>query len=244
LLKWIQPVFRPLVVYHRTILLTLLLIVFIPLFGFGFKKLIWEETPIPSEVQNITESQLVLQKKVGAKLGERILFQEEEQKGIKSPKLMETGSVVVKSNPLNAQLEASYLDKKKVGKGEIHLQNLPIGTEVLVYASLANYEPIEKKIYIQTGGTPSEYPLNLEKKPPGFGRLRVNAVPWGRVTMSGFISGKETPVIRNGIPEGKYLVKVINPALNKTLTSVAVLRGGKTTHCDADFEGSGKMKCR
>jgi hypothetical protein len=90
----------------------------------------------------------------------------------------------------------------------------------------------------------SSAPLPAKKPAPKFGSIQVNAVPWGRVVLSGYISGRETPFQQGQIPEGRYPIQVSNPVLNKTIQATAIIRSGRTTRCHADFEGKASLRCR
>jgi len=154
------------------------------------------------------------------------------------------GPLLFKATPASAQLRAQYPGGEQSGVGTLRLEGLAAGTPLQVSASLASYEPQSKSLKVSQDPSPQEHVFKLEKKAPAFGGLRVNAVPWGRVTVPGLIGGSETPVVRGKVPEGKYAVSVSNSALGKTLRATAVVRGGKTTHCHADFEGRGALSCR
>ncbi|MCC7344799.1 MAG: serine/threonine protein kinase [Deltaproteobacteria bacterium] len=154
------------------------------------------------------------------------------------------GPLLFKATPASAQLRAQYPGGEQSGVGTLRLEGLAAGTPLQVSASLASYEPQSKSLKVSPDPSPQEHVFKLEKKAPAFGGLRVNAVPWGRVTVPGLIGGGETPVVRGKVPEGKYAVSVRNSALGKTLRATAVVRGGKTTHCHADFEGRGSLSCR
>ncbi|MFO1462550.1 MAG: protein kinase [bacterium] len=155
-----------------------------------------------------------------------------------------SGPLLLKALPASALLRASHPGGKEQGTGALRLAGLSPNAAVTVSASLAGYEPQSKTFTIAADPSPQEYVFQLEKKAPGFGSVRVNAAPWGRVSMPGFIAGAETPVVRGKIPEGRYAVSVSNSALRKTLSATAVVRAGKTTQCHADFEGRGGMSCR
>ena len=154
------------------------------------------------------------------------------------------GPILFKATPAAAQLRAQFPGGERSGVGVLRLEGLAAGTPVQVSASLASYEPQSKSLKVSPDPSPQEHVFKLEKRAPAFGGLRVNAVPWGRVTVPGLIAGGETPVVRGKVPEGKYSVSVSNSALGKTLRATAVVRGGKTTHCHADFEGRGALSCR
>jgi len=154
------------------------------------------------------------------------------------------GPLLFKATPASAQLRAQYPGGERSGVGTLRLEGLAAGTPLQVSASLANYEPQSKSLKVSEDPSPQEHVFKLEKKAHAFGGLRVNAVPWGRVTVPGLIGGSETPVVRGKVPEGRYAVSVSNSALGKTLRATAVVRGGKTTHCHADFEGRGALSCR
>ncbi len=185
----IERVFRPFLLHRRAAGLLLMLSILIPLLGFGFKKFVWEETPIEPAISDQTQVS-------------------------------------------NSPKRENSLENPESPLGDISGGNV-------VFHEVKKPEPeLTQPIRVEPAITP------VKKKVPSFGSLRVNAVPWGKVSMSGYIQGGETPVIRGGIPEGKYLVTVSNPALQKRFTATAVMRGGKTTHCNADFEGGGGMRCR
>ncbi|MDL1873199.1 hypothetical protein FBR05_13535 [Deltaproteobacteria bacterium PRO3] len=168
----------------------------------------------------------------------------ESRPGLASPSTAPPGPLLFKATPAAAQLRAQYPGGEQSGVGTLRLEGLAAGTPLQVSASLASYEPQSKSLKVSQDPSPQEHVFKLEKKAPAFGGLRVNAVPWGRVTVPGLIGGSETPVVRGKVPEGKYAVSVSNSALGKTLRATAVVRGGKTTHCHADFEGRGALSCR
>ncbi len=152
------------------------------------------------------------------------------------------GSLHLKALPAGAQIRARYAGGERKATGEIRLADLPVGSEVQAEASLASYEGESKTFTVGAEPSPMPYVFQLTRKAPGFGSLRVSAVPWGRVTMAGYFSGQETPATRVKIPEGRYSVTVKNPALGKTLSGSALIKNGKTSQCSADFEG-GRMRC-
>jgi hypothetical protein len=119
-----------------------------------------------------------------------------------------------------------------------------MGLEVTVTATLKNYEDQTHIFKIDVSDPNVSKIMMLKKKAPVMGSIQVNAVPWGRVQIQGYIQGKETPVHRNNIPEGRYQVTVNNPLLKKQVGTVALIRGGRTTRCDADFEGKASFRCR
>lgn len=168
----------------------------------------------------------------------------ESRPGLASPSTAPPGPLLFKATPAAAQLRAQYPGGEQSGVGTLRLEGLAAGTPLQVSASLASYEPQSKSLKVSQDPSPQEHVFKLEKKAPAFGGLRVNAVPWGRVTVPGLIGGSETPVVRGKVPEGKYAVSVSNSALGKTLRATAVVRAGKTTHCHADFEGRGALSCR
>ncbi|MCE9624085.1 MAG: protein kinase, partial [Deltaproteobacteria bacterium] len=154
------------------------------------------------------------------------------------------GTLNLKVLPEGAQLKAVFPGGPRQGRGELNLEGLAPGTLVQVSASMANFETQTKSFTIRENPSAQNDVFKLEKKTPAFGEIRVNAVPWGRVSIPGLVVGGETPVTRSRIPEGRYPVSVTNPTLHQTLTATAVVRGGKTTQCHADFEGRGGISCR
>jgi hypothetical protein len=154
------------------------------------------------------------------------------------------GPLIFRVEPATASLKATFPGGQRQGKGRLSLEGLPAATPVLAVASLAGYEPQSRSFASPSEPSPEEHVFRLEKKAAAFGSLRVNATPWGRVSMAGYIGGSETPVTRGRIPEGRYPVSVSNSALRKTLSATAVIRAGKTTQCHADFEGRAALSCR
>jgi hypothetical protein len=152
------------------------------------------------------------------------------------------GSLHLKAVPESAQIRARFAGEERKEIGSLRLERLPVGTEVKADVALANYEAEAKTFTVGSEPSPTPHVFQLTKKAPALGSLRVNAAPWGRVTVAGYFSGQETPATRGKIPEGRYSVTVRNPALGKTLSSSAAIKGGKTTQCYADFEG-GRMRC-
>jgi len=160
-----------------------------------------------------------------------------------SPTPQPIAAVTIFSEPAQARLEAKFLGRKEEGIGKISLPDLPVGTAVAVHAELKDYDSENKSFQISQDPLNVKQVLRLTKKAPAFGSINVNAVPWGRVTMAGFIGGSETPVSRVRIPEGSYRVTVSNPSLGKSLSANATIRAGKTTRCMADLEGHGTIGC-
>lgn len=152
------------------------------------------------------------------------------------------GFLTLKAIPESAQIRVLFPGGERKAAGELHLNDLALGTEVRAEVALANYEPLAKTFTVSAEPSSEAYVFQLIKKAPGLGSIRVNAAPWGRVTMAGYISGQDTPVTRGKIPEGRYSVTVQNPALGKSLSGSASIKGGKTSQCYADFEG-GRMRC-
>jgi serine/threonine protein kinase len=83
-----------------------------------------------------------------------------------------------------------------------------------------------------------------QKKVLQTGSLRVNANPWGRVSIAGLIGGQETPVVRSNVKVGVYSVIVSNPSVGKTVSTQMNVRPDTTTVCTADFEGNARIRCR
>ena len=76
------------------------------------------------------------------------------------------------------------------------------------------------------------------------GSLRVNAIPWGKVSIAGLVGGQETPVVRSNVKVGVYSVVVSNPSVAKTVSTQVNIRPDTTTVCTADFEGNARIRCR
>jgi len=159
-----------------------------------------------------------------------------------SPKPL--SSIEVSTEPPQAHLELKFLDKKLEGKGKLVAKDLPLGTQITARAELKGYESENKSFQILADPLNVNQVLRLKKTAPAFGGISVNAVPWGKVSMPGYIGGSETPVSRPRIPEGTYRVTVSNPSLGKSVSASATIRAGKTTRCTADLEGRAAMACR
>ena len=155
------------------------------------------------------------------------------------------GWIRVKANPPEAKIYASYLDQKFSGVGELYLESVPADVEVAVKTELSDYLPETKTFKLTNDKLNINHTFELEKRPPGFGSIQVSAAPWGRVTMGSFLSNSETPLSRSRIPEGSYRISVFNSTYNKTASTTAVIRSGRTTRCAASFsEASAKVFCR
>lgn len=224
---------------------TLALVLLLPLF-LGAVYGLWRQLPKASEPGASVSGEVRLVARPEAKVtlsaapeSQPLSVQPNEEEA--RPK---GGPLVLKVAPASAEINASFPGGERSATGELRLEGLPAGTPVQVRATLANYEPISRSFKVSEDLSPQERVISLEKKAPAFGAIRVNAVPWGRVTVPGLIGGSETPVMRSKVPEGKYSVSVSNSALNKTLRATASVRGGKTTQCQANFEGGGVLSCR
>ncbi|HCU25252.1 MAG TPA: hypothetical protein DF383_09555, partial [Deltaproteobacteria bacterium] len=133
----------------------------------------------------------------------------------KAPAVLPKNDLRLAVLPAQGHLSAVFPGGKREGVGELWLRDLPVGTEVRVSASLANYEPVQRSFTVAEQASPQESLIQLEKKAPAYGSIRVNAVPWGKVSIPGYVSGGETPLVRGRIPEGKYSVSVSHPPLHK-----------------------------
>lgn len=154
------------------------------------------------------------------------------------------GTLVLQVQPDQALIRAKVGDREETGRGRLVMGSLPLGVPIEVKAQLEGYEDFSQKIEIASGEPNVKREVQLKKIIPPWGGLRVNAVPWGRVTVPGILGGQETPVVRGKIQSGSYSVVVANPGMGKTLSTRVNIIPGHTTVCTADFEGNSKIRCR
>lgn len=158
------------------------------------------------------------------------------------PKPLQVGSLRLKALPSQARIVAQYGDVKREGRGDLLLEQIPVGTRVQVRADLKDYELEAKGFELDPDRLDQSFTFQLRKRPPSFGTLVVNAAPWGKYRVSGIGSG-ETPHTYASVPEGSYRVVVTNSQGTKTVSGTAFVRGNRKTKCLAEFEGQGKMSC-
>jgi len=154
-----------------------------------------------------------------------------------------SGFFDIQVKPQQAQLKIQFPGGEKEGEGHLSLGDLSIGTSLVVQATLKGYIPQKKTFKISPDQASVKEVIHLKKVEPQRGTLRVNAVPWGRVELPGAFKGGETPLVRKNLPVGKYRVRVSNPNVGQTLTATAVIRPGRTTRCQADFERKAQLRC-
>lgn len=83
--------------------------------------------------------------------------------------------------------------------------------------------------------------IELEKKPTG--TLSVVARPWGYTTVSNIVRGQQTN-FRRSVPVGSYTITVSHPGFKKTVSTRAVVREGRRTHCGAKIsQAGGTISC-
>jgi len=84
--------------------------------------------------------------------------------------------------------------------------------------------------------TPSE-------KKKGEGTLSVNALPWGYVTVPGYLSHRETPVRIAKIREGDYILRVEHPPTKSKVSRKIEISEGRSLRCLARFTPKKIISC-
>lgn len=165
-----------------------------------------------------------------------------EKEVVKLPPQSE-GSISIQVIPAQANINLSYGDRVVTAAGEARMQGIPLEQQVGVDVALKGYRNVHKSLRMSQNQLDFRETIHLEKIPPSVGAIRINASPWGKVSMAGYFSGRETPVVGSSIPEGKYKVIVSNPTINKDAVATAWIRGGHTTRCYVDFEKQASLSC-
>ena len=73
--------------------------------------------------------------------------------------------------------------------------------------------PVKRQVG-STSSQPPVLPLPPTGPTTGFGRLSINAEPWGEVFVDGNLVAKETPLVGFSLPAGHHRVLVKNPVYN------------------------------
>ena len=163
---------------------------------------------------------------------------------VAGPAVPRMGSLKIQSNPKGAQIKASYGHRVERGQGQLNMAGIPEGSEVSFEASLAGYQSGAGKIKIAFPELNVEKVVALQKKPPGYGTLKVNVAPtWGRVYVSGMGGSRDTPAVFSQVIEGTHTVRVIRGSDQKTISARAVIRPGRATTCSGNWN-RGNLSCR
>ncbi|MCP5468415.1 MAG: serine/threonine protein kinase [Deltaproteobacteria bacterium] len=146
-------------------------------------------------------------------------------------------------SPEQGNIFLKYPGGEKKGEGQLETPPLPPGTKVNVSANLKGYDPKYLELTLSPKKTQASYQLNLQKIEPKFGSIQVNARPWGKVFMSGYIGGQATPVGRGKIPVGNHTVTVKSPDGSKSASARVRIRPNSTSRCMAQFGAKASMSC-
>ncbi len=155
------------------------------------------------------------------------------------------GSLTVRVFPPQAQLTARYAGHEKSATGVLSLEEISQGTEVRVRASLAGYESSAKTFQVSKshGDLQEEIrlsPVPLKKTEYGF--ITINALPWGKASIVGVVSGKGTPLTER-VPVGSYRI-FVDGGMGHRASGTVRVKPETTTKCRVDFKkGDGQLSC-
>jgi hypothetical protein len=85
----------------------------------------------------------------------------------------------------------------------------------------------------------------VEEKPKtAFGRISVNASPWGLVTVPGYAARRETPVRSLKVEAGNYRVRVIHPPSGRRVGKDVTVPADGRVRCFAKLLPAASIVCR
>ncbi len=152
--------------------------------------------------------------------------------------------LTIRAFPPQSQLVARYAGHEKNSTGILSLEGLSEGTEVKVRASLSGYESSVKTFKISERHRDLREEIRLSPvlaKKTEYGFLTINALPWGKASIAGVVSGKGTPLTER-VPIGSYRVTVDGGTGHRASGTVRV-NPDSTTKCRVNFKGDGKLSC-
>ncbi len=85
--------------------------------------------------------------------------------------------------------------------------------------------------------------VETTKPAAAFGRLNVQAVPWGYVYAGGTKRRYETPVTGLKLPSGSQMVRVVYPPNGAQIQRQVDIRPGKSITCIARFGAKKGLSC-
>lgn len=159
------------------------------------------------------------------------------------PPVPRMGEVKLSTVPMGASVQVQLGHRVEKGQGQVEMAGLPVGSEIRYEANLQGYRSRSGKIKIDFPKLNVEETITLEKKPPGYGTLKVNVSPtWGKVYVSG-LGSRDTPAVFPRVREGTHTVRVVRTSDQKSLRGRAVIRPGRATTCSGNWN-RGYLSCR
>lgn len=111
-----------------------------------------------------------------------------------------------------------YVDGKAYGTTPKTIEDLKAGSHKVRLES-PNFPPWETRVVISKGET-----AKVSHKFGGFGKLVVNASPWGNVYVDGSLKG-QTPLTIEKVPAGKHQIKVSREGFEEFSRNVEIGEG-------------------
>ncbi len=102
-------------------------------------------------------------------------------------------------------------------------------------------EVVEKVSFDQSSPT---YAKTFRLKPSGFGKININADPWGYVYIPKHLNGSETPITDMKIKAGAYNLKIFHQPTNTWLQKRIFVAEERTLSCWADFNNNKTITCK
>jgi hypothetical protein len=146
-------------------------------------------------------------------------------------------------SPAQATLFLKYPGGEQRAEGKVKTPLLPPGSKVTASATLKGYDSKYLEISLDPASIQPSYQLSLKKTELRYGSIQVNARPWGKVYMGGFIGGQATPVGRGKIPVGSYSVTVKSPDGSKSASARVKINPDSTARCMASFGDKASLSC-
>jgi len=92
--------------------------------------------------------------------------------------------------------------------------------------------------------TPARSEGAVEEGPPPPARISVSANPWGLISVQGYVSAREAPLIGLRVRPGPVTVTALHPPSGRRASRSVVARSGRTLRCVARFGRVPVMSCR
>jgi|GEM_PF-3267961 serine/threonine protein kinase len=169
--------------------------------------------------------------------------QEDQTALIKNPPPPATleASYIVSVNPAEAKLTTIINGKALTIKNSEPMSFAFLGesTSLNVTASLKGYKSQSAKLKFDKDHLQTQLTLNLEKL--RFGTVRVNAIPWGKATVSGGGSGSTPTSFRVSV--GKQTLRVSQGKGTKSLSTSLTVEENSTVVCTARFADN-RLTCQ
>jgi hypothetical protein len=151
-------------------------------------------------------------------------------------------TIDAKPRSVSGVLQLGGMERKFATPFHLAALDVAVKKEGVVKIELPDGKEVVEKFVLDKINPHWVKTFNVEN--PKSAVLKVTARPWAKVSISGVVSDKETPLSGLSLKEGRYQLKLHFPPEDRWLTQEIQLAGGTQLFCQADFTTIPKLTCR